>query len=337
MWEDGLKLPEVPAVSSPDSELRLQIRPRTLEAVPWEFILAGGGRRGGAVVIRSSHDAAAEQDEVAFVQAALARATGTGLVIDGRLGPATDAALREFQAHEGLAADGVLREDVLARLQARGSRPEVVLVQASASAQYGDSRGHISSGADLARQYDYAGFRVQLFEAPSVHEVRAVVEAARPAVLHIAGELRETSAGIEFRFEAGARFKRGPNDVEGFSVTTVDAILNEVPFAVERPLVVLDVDHPYSEPEVLPQLMLRNEFAAGVFSLGHCPAVLATGLAGARAYRLYEALTDGLARNRSVAGIAAEMQGQLPCDQYEPGGPATALFTNLPWLRPSRA
>ena len=67
----------------------------------------GGGRAGLAASWTAElEDLAAE--EVRGIQISLNKLTGANLVVDGILGPATDAAIRDFQRKQGLVADGIV-------------------------------------------------------------------------------------------------------------------------------------------------------------------------------------------------------------------------------------
>lgn len=64
----------------------------------------------------------AEGGQVKSIQKLLNR-HGAGLREDGAFGPKTDAAVRAFQRANGLAADGVVGPDTMAKLQSSGARP----------------------------------------------------------------------------------------------------------------------------------------------------------------------------------------------------------------------
>jgi hypothetical protein len=317
---------------------------QALEPLQWELALADVTSPAAAIV-RTADDASASREEVAFIQTALNRVSGTTIAADGAVGPQTYDALLRYARAAGLPSDAVLSEALLERLQldvaASSPKPAVLLVQPTAESQVRHTRGKASAGVDLARLYQFRGFPVEIAGAPTVRDVRAIVERlvtekAAPAVLHLSGGLREASGSIRFTFMAGTWYEEslgGQRDLDEFSVIALDSVLDSVPPRVGRPIVVLDVDSPYEGREAIGQLLLRNAFAAALFRLGHCSAVLATGLVGADLTDVYFELTSKLGDGATLADTAARLQSLRRFDLDEPGAAATALFTNLPWLR----
>ena len=321
----------------PLRETRLEVSVPELQPLPWELALTSDGLLSrGRPVLRASPDPLALQYEVQLVQTMLTVLTEWDIPVDGALGPQTRAALRDFQERTGLRADGVLRRDVFDRLQsdvaARTERGTVVIVQPSLERQVINLRSKSSSGADLRRHYEGNGLRTYVLEEPTVPHLRGAVEELRPAILHLSAALRETTAGVELTFLAGSRHDaHEPGDE--FSVTAVNAVLGEVPTAM-APVVILDIDSPFSAPEVFAQLELRNRFAGDLIAHGRCPAVLATGLVAGDPFGFYDTLMGGLGKRDALCDIAAALQGLRSYGLTEPAGAATALFTSLPWLRP---
>ena len=60
---------------------------------------------------------ALSRDEVRWVQSTLNRVMGSGLAVDGVIGPATRAAIMDFQRHEGLDVDGIVGPITMSALQ----------------------------------------------------------------------------------------------------------------------------------------------------------------------------------------------------------------------------
>lgn len=332
-------------------EVRLEIADRALRAIPWELARTEShdalvSERGVSGVVRTHDAETAARDETTFVQTALNHALDARLPVDAEFGPRTCEALAEFQHRAGLQADGTVREDDLTRLQrdmVTAQRPLAVLVQPSTARQVYAVRGKASTGVDIERFYEYSGFRILRLETPAVGDVRAALDRVIansdvPAILHFSGGLRELGGGIALTFLAGEWSQEalgGWRPSDELSVTALDFVLDCFPRDVFRPLVILDIDSPHTPTESAAQLFLRNAFAADVFALGHCPALLATGLTTGTAYALYETMVAALGRGASVLETCASVQ-RLPTYDPEDVGPcATALFTHLPWLRPS--
>ncbi|MBV9929447.1 MAG: peptidoglycan-binding protein [Alphaproteobacteria bacterium] len=90
-------------------------RDRAVSGTDFAGLLAGAAAAGNAT------DAA----NVRWLQSALNRAGGAALVVDGIAGPATRAAIRAFQARNGLAVDGIAGPVTLALLHAVVDGPAV--------------------------------------------------------------------------------------------------------------------------------------------------------------------------------------------------------------------
>jgi hypothetical protein len=80
---------------------------------------APGG--GGRPVLRQGSTGTAVSSVQAFLRRVFPSYAG-GLVIDGDFGPATDAAVREFQRRVGLSVDGVIGPATWAKLESHGYR-----------------------------------------------------------------------------------------------------------------------------------------------------------------------------------------------------------------------
>jgi hypothetical protein len=337
----------------PPSDLRVEVGDRALGGVPWELALHPRTGTPLAVAYRTVYRAvsrvAAARDEILFVQSALNRAHGSDLVTDGDFGPLTGGVLRSYQARRGLENDGVVREAVLDALQAdlapRDRRPLVVLAQPSSARQLQGLRGKASHGLDLHRLYERSGFDVVTVEDPTPARLAAALTSAvqlggTPALLHLSGSLRESGGGVAFTFLAGeweSEVWDGSRSHE-LPVTVVRQLLAELPRGGgPRPVVVLDVDRPSGATDTVVHLLLRNTFAAELFALGECAAVLATGLVSDTGYELYEQLSGLLGAGRSIGettGVVHHMgldPRERDLERVLPFAGA-ALFTHLPWL-----
>jgi hypothetical protein len=108
----------------------------------------------------------------------------------------------------------------------------------------------------------------------------------------------------------------------------------------ELPFVIIDVPRPPSMVAAVDQLVLRNLFAANLFSLGRIPVVLAAGLAEPQMQvELSETLCVGIAHRASPREIAHSLQG-FNRDSHDGllkemlGTVCTALFAEDPELWP---
>ena len=325
---------------SKQDDLRLDIAVNALHALPWELTLRRVGIDWNGTVLRSDDDERALTAEVSYLQDALSLIGPGSLVPDGRWNDQTTRALRSYQERVGLRADGVPRDEVLRRLQADRSeltqgRSTVLLVQPSRERQLLVERGSSTEGVELWQRYDRSGFRVIRIQEPGVHAVQRAFDAAArdqtPSNPDLTGGLRRTTAGVELAF-LGGQHDAATNE-DAISVTGLDLVIERAPRASDRPAVILDIDTPSTPSEMMRQLFLRNEFAAGLFALGRCAAVVATGIADAGLSRVHDELIDGFCAGTAISDVVGRLQRGGNVISGVPGGDATALFTNLPWLR----
>jgi len=275
--------------------------------------------------------------------------------VDEDFGPKTVQALRRYQGDHGLVADGVVRQELLTRLQADLARQEggeapplVIVAQPSIQRQSEGHRGKANLGIDLAWLYHSSGFTVFQVENPTLEELagtigKAIESGHIPSIVHLSGGLREFGGGVGFTFLAGEWWSEalsGSRFSDDISVTSLDRVLARFPRDSFRPLVILDVDRPSAASDTIDYLFLRNAFAGDLFALGRCSAVLATGLtADARQpVGLYEQLIRLLAAQASFGETCSRVRRQTPPmhgDDLELALPLAgiALFTHLPWLR----
>ena len=346
--------------SSPSTlDLRIEAESGGLDFLPWElartreqaFVALEPGIRA---LSRAQSKHAVAREEIRFLQVALNR-LGGDLLIDTDFGPASEERLRRYESQRGLRSDGLVDDEVLAALQqdlARAdagarAQPLVVLVQPSEHRQLEGLRGKLSVGVDLGRLYESSGFEVWRVENPSVDEIHraigaAVSESRPPAVLHLAGGLREVSHGVALTFLSGewhSEYLGGSRFSDELPVTAVDYLLAAFPPDSFRPLLILDIDRPPGITETIGHLFLRNAFAGALFRLGRCPAVLATGLVDEVGTILYASLVQTLASGATVAEAASTVRSSAAHVYYEDelslALVGTALFTHLPWLRPA--
>jgi len=321
--------------------------------VPWELALRPDVRRllvldrAVATFHRAVSREAAYRDEIRFVQVGLNRVLDADLAADGDLGPHTRRALRGYQEARGLTPDADLGAELLDRVQrdlAEPVRPLAVLAQPSGSSQINSARGHLNSGVDLARLYGRHGFDVESVDNPTLDRLAAAVTRAvrggrTPAVVHLAGGLRESGGGVALTFLAGGWAAEAFNATpaaEEIPVTALNRVLAAVPREEFRPLVVLDVNRPWGSEDAISYLVLRNAFAGDLFALGRCAGVLGVGLAPDGGYELCDTMIGSIAAGRSLAEVAVALRAPARhatgLDRVLPSA-GVALHTHLPWLR----
>jgi hypothetical protein len=343
------------------SDLRLEIGDRRLACLPWELARHSGTRRLVAdigtldgTMYRAVSKEAAGQDEIRFVQAALNYLADAALPLDGDFGPETGQALSRYQESQLMAADGIVRPEVLTRLQedlARrrdkpGGRPRVILVQPSGTRQLQGLRGMAARGLDLKRLYQLYGFEVIVVENPTLERLaHAIASAATggwpPAIVHLSGSLRESRGGVAWTFASGEWAPEafsGSRSSDEIPVSSLDRMLSVFPRDLTRPLVILDVDRPSGETESITYLLLRNAYAAELFALGGCSAVLGTGLVSEAIdprRELYEPMVRLLAESQPIGTMCARLRYSANSADLDQALPLAgiALFTHMPWLR----
>jgi cellulose synthase operon protein C len=349
----------------PRSDLRFEIAGRQLASVPWELARYPGTGRlvadlsaPDATVYRATSKEEAGRDEIQFVQAALNQLSGAALPVDGDFGPETGRALCRYQESQRMAADGVVRPGVLTRLQedlaARrddpAERPQVILVQPSGSRQLQGLRGKATLGLDLRKLYELYGFDVLMVENPTLDRLAFTLASAAsggwpPVIVHLSGGLRESRGGVAWTFASGEWAPEafsGSRLSDEIPVSSLDRMLSVFPRDLSRPLVILDADRPSGGTENIFYLLLRNAYAAELFALGGCSAVLATGLVTEAIdprRELYEPMVRLLAGSHSIGATCTRLRSRAISPGLDESLPlaSIALFTHTPWLQPVAA
>ena len=317
-----------------------------LHAFPWEQLLGGF-----ADVLHIRATDAAEHDEIAFVQTALQALGRMELAVDSDFGAVSRAALTAYQGDVGLPANGMITESVLDRLQhdpatrPSDKGPSVLIVQQNAPDQMSSNISSSNFGTDLPSLYERVGFRVRQHQPTGtsglVGAVMSMIKSGDvPTVLHLAGGIRDAGDGLKLTFGSGfwAHEAYSGSELDDYGAPILDSLVRLFPTG-PAPLVVLDIDAPYSPSELAIQLFQRNTFAADLFALGRTPAILATGLVGSLdttgstfgSTPTVDRLILGLADGHSLLQIARDIRD---VERTQSGRPPTALFTHLPWLRP---
>ncbi len=284
-----------------------------LQPIPWELASLEssnpiGVDAGVSSVARVAPTRSAGIEDVRYVQATLARLTGTTTVADGILGPQTQHSIRLFQQQSNLPESGLADRETLAALrhqalEAAPFPPRVVLVRTGFEQQVrGGSTGYESTfGVDLYRLYDSAGYRVELLEAHDIGALTSYVADPTTAIVHIAAGIRLTFGGVVSLDLGRSLSKRA---MEG-SDWTASLLGRALTGSGEAPLVVIDVPRPSSGSEAARQLVLRNRFAADLFDALTTSAVLATGLMADATPDSHETLLERLRAGDSIGDAAS--------------------------------
>lgn len=319
----------------PAAPVDLRIVARSpLAQLPWELATRGGLPLGRLRGLRSIHRSMVRESggrvQVRVLQESLWAAGFDPGPLDGLHGPETAAALRGFQLDRGLSGTGVADSGSWRALRATvdSSARTVTVLQSDPS----DGAGQ------LAGSYAVRGWSIQPLPSGATDGTDGPVDVVHlRAGMEIAGALVHLSLATP---------DAGWSRTQAVSVSDVDAVLRGLTARGRTPLVVLDtVAPPRYGSETVRRLLLRNDFAQQLVGLGHCYAVLATGLAPTRRAATVRtallaamdtaATADELARAvRADPPAGVELGDQLP-------EAATALFTavapdRMPHLARSR-
>ncbi|WP_306316977.1 MULTISPECIES: hypothetical protein [unclassified Streptomyces] len=262
--------------------LRLESDDPGAHALPWEMALRpalDAADSEDQPVIYRTLPTAAHHIDVRWLQLCLNRQFGPLLDVDGLVGPETRAALHRIQPAEPTEGRPLLTSETrnaLRRHDVREPGPRKLLVFSArqdgraAALSYGQrdrqrQRGHVRPTLVAEQDTDLAN---RLSSPPGAIDI-----------LHIAAPLgqRDGTAYLELSPPGHAR----PPGSTGRGTDLFPGQLSRWLARFEpgsTPLVVLDPPCPGSELDIHVQLALRNLFAAQLFRLGDCPAIVCTGL-----------------------------------------------------------
>jgi len=257
-----------------------------------------------------------------------------GLRADGRLGPATAAALSRFQREHGLSPSGGLdaaTAQALARLATPGAPPRrVLLITPSRQVTVVTQRGAAATGTDLREIYAGHDLEVVLLETPSVDELQQMLRKPFDAV-HLAAPVAQSRSSRELSLQFSAGYDSA--HTTAFTPSLLCRLLKGTP------LVVVDAPRPGSRDETVRQLLLRNAFAAHLFDQGELPAVVACGLGSPWAqHKQAQALARGMAEAlplvERVSGLREQgLDAPAGTDLLELSASAgIALFARDPYI-----
>jgi peptidoglycan hydrolase-like protein with peptidoglycan-binding domain/tetratricopeptide (TPR) repeat protein len=286
LLEVGDSLPGIDETEPVD--LRITADP-PLAQLPWELVTFGGRflseLPGIRVVYRSQGALYGDQVRARVLQEALAEADkefDPG-PLDGYLGPETRRAITLLQYRSGLTVDGVagpltwhaLRERSIAR-----RAPHVVVVQRHFAAELSATRGYSQvGGEDLHSLYARSGWQTRLLEGHDLRRIDEVVPAGPVDVLHVNASM-DVSGSVPYLDFGASPLGWSQERPDVVPVSDLDHAVYQLSLRGHTPLVVLDVAAaPHFTSETVRQLLLRNDFAHQLLTLGRVASVLATGLA----------------------------------------------------------
>jgi hypothetical protein len=321
-----------------DAVLSIRVYNGALQSLPWEL---ASNLRGGmlAASFRRTYRAPAQDMPssrlIRFVQAGLNRA-GYELHIDGVSGPDTVKALADWAPSSAASVGTSYGPELVQQLHQtllHGTVPRAVIVRAAAS------EGRRRNFA-LERRYARAGLEPHRVDDSHASALQAALNAQPPpVVVHVVGGMVATTGAIGIDLLEGS-WGSGLYQAAGlFTPTDLDRALRAAPPNWPSPVVVLDVPLPTGQREAADQLLLRNSFAADLFSLGGTPAVIGSGLTGLDDTRIVQdVLVEGLAHGDALEDILQQIRQTGPARGFGRFGSAlafaaTALWTNHPGMR----
>jgi len=260
-----------------------------LAQLPWELVTFGGWYvselPGVRVVYRSQGALYGDQVRARVLQEALAEADpefDPG-PLDGYLGPETRRAVTLLQYRSGLTVDGIagpltwqaLRDRSIAR---RASN--VAVVQRHFAAELSATRGYSQvGGEDLHSLYARSGWRASRLEGHDLRRIDDVVPPGPVDVLHVNASM-DVSGSVPYLDFGASPLGWSQERPDVVPVSDLDHAVYQLSLRGHTPLVVLDVAAaPHFTSETVRQLLLRNDFAHQLLTLGRVHSVLATGLA----------------------------------------------------------
>ncbi|MFE1292461.1 hypothetical protein [Streptomyces sp. NPDC058751] len=311
----------------PVDTVRIQTDDAWLHAFPWELAL----RDDTAAVYRTLPQAA-ETVDVRAVQAVLNAnrtsrtdrklttdgvwGTSTQMAAAGALGAAVAAVGGPVLAIEAVAVAWRLIRRARELAQKRsGTRTVLVLHDGSAE----DDASALSSTARLI------GYRMRGFDVRVIHASAGLPTLkSPPAVVHVHAPLRLKGGTVPCFELSATRLSHGERLARAAmgSDLTPD-LLTEWLTQFEpgtQPLVVLDPPPPGSPADIPLQVVLRNLFAATLFSSGFAPTVLGAGLLTRAGSRQTELLARAAAGDISLLQLSSRLRRAADGTALDPAG-----------------
>ncbi|WP_425825664.1 hypothetical protein [Streptomyces fractus] len=333
---------------------RLESDDPTAHALPWEMTLqhaldsagsagsvgpvgSAGSDEGEQPVMYRTLPTAARHIDVRWLQHRMNRHLGAALDVDGLVGPRTRKALRRIQPGDPVAGWPLVSPETrhtLHRDETREPGPRKILVFSTKQ----EERVVPLSYWQRRLQPQQRSFPVKLAVVDSVPDLtdRLASPPDGTDVLHIAAPLRERDGMPYLDFSPPGHARRLESKARGSDLFPSQLARWLAGFEPgSTPLVVLEPPCPGSEVDLHVQLSLRNLFAAQLFRLGDCPAIVCTGLFPEggleHVIAFYQALSEeapvahAVRAMRSAIGVAEEDRGTT-FETNEDALRATALY-----------
>jgi tetratricopeptide (TPR) repeat protein len=238
--------------------------------------------------------------------------------VDGLMGPQTTRAVSDMQRSLGLDPDGVVGSRTWASLREELLRhrrpPRVLILRRGSARQLLSQRGHHMGGSSLEVAYTGAGWAVQVADDPSsvsLDEHLIHLTTAPPDVIHVSTTVEVVGAVpyLDFGASTYSGDSAWVNEAsDTITVTDLDRFVSRMAAGRRPSLVVLDIARPARPSEVVRQLLLRNDFAFQLATLGSAPVVLATGLTLPGDPGQVEVLVNSLRDGWTPAEVARGLQ-----------------------------
>ncbi|WP_404961467.1 peptidoglycan-binding protein [Streptomyces sp. 147326] len=323
-------------------DLCLTVAPPELAQVPWELAVTAHGMLATddrvRCIYRMPRTWRAGTVRTGVLQEALQLLEAEPGPVDGLMGPQTTRALFHVQRSLGLEADGVADPvtwgSLRAELWQHRHRPHVLVLRRGAARQLESQRGHQMGGADLGITYTREGWDVTVVDDPNWAQLDRLVAGVRvPDVIHVSATMEGLGTVPYIDFGASTYSRESDwvsEDSDTITVTDLDRFVSRMSAGRPGPLVILDIARPARPSELVRQLLLRNDFAHQLATLGSTAVVLATGLTPAGDSRQNIELVTKLRIGWTPAEVARGLQRLAAGDRLE-GLPyaATALMSSL--------
>jgi hypothetical protein len=336
------------------TDLRIETGHSIYGGIPWELARTLGSNdtllsshpKIGCVYRCVSDDLSASY-LIASAQEGLVASNKAKLAVDGVMGPATYASVKDFQSKHGLPVTGGVDAAThaaiaaLRRAQEPSRRKSVVIIRRGYRAQVSRTRGVAFSAFDVADEYKRAGWLVVVLDDPSKSAIKDAVLKSRALVVHVNAPVAEgtRTGGLyvdvgrdvgESVAQAKSSARPAVRRTQGLPVADLVECLRGTSLALS-PVLVLDPPSVPTDTEAVRQLILRNAFASDVFQHSVVPAIVGTGLLEGDEYRdVGAALVGGFESGQSL-GVVCERMRRVARPNWQgvvPFPATTALYSH---------
>jgi hypothetical protein len=177
---------------------------------------------------------------------------------------------------------------------------------------------------------------VTTLTAPSTDDLRAQIRKLRPQVIHVVGQVLESTAGAYIDLEGSERRVTKGSEVTTGARFDAPRLIRYIESSDIRPVVILDITAPENITDTIRMLLLRNRLAAELFESGLVRGVLATGLTAPDERESFaRALVSGIHHSTSLAflwnSVRDDDDPQDLAELISHG--SSALFAHDPYAR----